>query len=242
LDPRRAFLTRVRASLRALASPPGRLTADWIGGKRVGYLTPLSLFLWTNVAFFLVQSASGLGILAWPLRAHLSDDAIGWLTARLLAHHRPDIAPSNEAYTALFDALEAVHAKSLVIVMVPVFAIALYALLADRRVPFKHWLTFAMHFFAFALIWLCALFPVAAFALHLILNGRTIKALRHSVDLVISALEAGVLGWYVYAALKTVLGLSWWRRLLTAIALIAALFVILKVYHVVVFVATLYST
>jgi hypothetical protein len=36
--------------------------------------------------------------------------------------------------------------------------------------------------------------------------------------------------------------LSKLRRLLTAFALIAALYVILKAYHVVVFAATLYST
>ena len=41
----RSFLGRARASLRALVSPPGRLSADWIRGRRVGYLAPLSLFL-----------------------------------------------------------------------------------------------------------------------------------------------------------------------------------------------------
>ena len=59
---KRTFVARMAASLRALVSPPGRLAADWIRGRRVGYLAPLSLFLWINVAFFLIQSASGLGI------------------------------------------------------------------------------------------------------------------------------------------------------------------------------------
>jgi hypothetical protein len=89
------------ASLRTLVSPPGQLTADWIRGRRVGYLSPLSLFLWVNVAFFLVQSASGLGILTWPLRIHLSDDSIAWLTTRLLAPHRPDVTASNDSYAEL---------------------------------------------------------------------------------------------------------------------------------------------
>ena len=133
--PRRSFVGRMRASLSTLASPPGRLTADWIHGMRVGYLAPLSLFLWTNVAFFFVQSASGLGILSWPLRSHLSDDSIAWITTRLFAQHRPYIAASTAAYEQIFNTLEAVHAKSLVIVMVPAFAIALSALLLDRREP-----------------------------------------------------------------------------------------------------------
>src|SRR5215470_14747788 len=33
----RSFLGRTLASLRALLSPPGRLSRDWIRGRRVGY-------------------------------------------------------------------------------------------------------------------------------------------------------------------------------------------------------------
>jgi hypothetical protein len=62
------------------------------------------------------------------------------------------------------------------------------------------------------------------------------------MDLVASGLEAAVLGWYFYVALDAVFGLSKLRLLLTVFALIAALYVILKAYHVVVFAATLYST
>jgi hypothetical protein len=239
---RRSFVGRMLASLRTLVSPPGQLTADWIRGRRVGYLSPLSLFLWVNVAFFLVQSASGLGILTWPLRIHLSDDSIGWLTTRLLAQHRPDVTASNDSYAEVFNSLEAVHAKSLVIVMVPAFALILGALLIDRREPFKNSLTFATHFFAFALIWLCALFPALAIVFRFVMTGGMPAPLYHSVDLVVSGVEAAVLGWYIYVALDTVFGLSRPRRLLMVIALIAALYVILLAYHVVVFATTLYST
>ena len=134
------------------------------------------------------------------------------------------------------------HAKSLVIVMVPAFALTFRALLLDRREPFKNSLTFATHFFAFALIWLCALFPTLAIVLRFITQSVAPTPWSHSMDLVVSGLEAAVLGWYLYVALETVFYLSKLRRLLTVFALVAALYVILKAYHVVVFVATLYST
>jgi hypothetical protein len=51
-----------------------------------------------------------------------------------------------------------------------------------------------------------------------------------------------ILGWYLYVALDTVFGLSRPRRLLMVFTLLAALYVILMAYHVVVFTATLYST
>jgi Protein of unknown function (DUF3667) len=237
-----SFVGRLLASLRALASPPGRLTADWIRGRRVGYLAPLSLFLWVNVAFFLVQSASGLGILAWPLRAHLSDDSIAWFTTWLLARHRPDLAPSSAAYADIFNALESVHAKSLVIVMVPAFAAALGMLLLDRHERFKHSLPFALHFFAFALLWLCALFPMLAVVLRLIVQSRMALPSAHSMDLAVTGLEAAVLAWYLYVALDTVFGLPRLRRLLSVAALLAAVYAILKAYHAIVFAVTLYST
>ena len=240
-EPARSFFGRLTASLRALASPPGRLSADWIRGRRVGYLTPLSLFLWINVAFFVVQSASGLGVLTWPLRAHLADDSISWITTRWLAQRRPDAAALPDAYVKVFDALESVHAKSLVLVMVPAFALALVALLLDRRRAFADSLTFATHFFAFSLIWLSALFPTVVIVATLLAALGIHLTDHHSLDLALSALEAAVLAWYLYVALGTVFGLSMLRRLLTVPALVVALYVILKAYHVVVFAATLYS-
>jgi hypothetical protein len=241
-EPTRSFAGRMLASLRALASPPGRLTADWLRGRRVGYVAPLSLFLWTNVAFFLVQSATGVGILTWPLSAHLADDLIGWFTNWLLAQHRPDQVASSAGYTVLFNALESVHAKSLVIVMVPAFAAVLGILLLDRPAPFKQSLPFALHFFAFALLWLCALFPMIPVVLRLLIANRMPLPSHQGLDIVVTTLEVAVLAWYLYVALDIVFGLSRLRRLLSVLVLVAALYVILEAYHAVVFAATLYST
>lgn len=237
----RLYFRRLIASLRALASPPGRLTVDWIRGRRVGYLQPLSLFLWINVAFFLVQSASGLGVLSWPLQAHLADDPIAWVTRRLFALRQPDMSEPTDAYANVFNVLESVHAKSLVIVMVPAFAVALGALVIDRRHAFRHSLTFATHFFTFSLIWLSALFPMVATVLRLMTIAGINPPSHEDLDLAITTLEAGVLAWYLYVALGTVFGLSMLRRLLMVPALLWALLLILQAYHLVVFATTLYS-
>ena len=64
----------------------------------------------------------------------------------------------------------------------------------------------------------------------------------NSIDVAVTGLEIAVIAWYMYVALETVFGLGTLRRALTTLALVAALYVILKLYHVVVFVMTLYST
>jgi hypothetical protein len=241
-EPAPSFAGRVRASVVALVSPPGRLTSDWMHGRRVGYLTPLSLFLWINVAFFLIQSVTGLGILSWPLRAHLAaDESTRWITSWLFAHRPGRVAESGN-YAEVFDALEAVHAKSLVIVMVPFFAAAVGALTIDRNRQLRHPLVFATHFFAFALLWLSMLFPVAALVFRLVAKSVLLAAGPHNLDLILTSLEAAGLAWYLYVALDTVFRLPRLRRSITVVVLVAALYVILSAYHVVVFAATLYST
>ncbi|MBS0320311.1 MAG: DUF3667 domain-containing protein, partial [Proteobacteria bacterium] len=145
-------VARLRASLAALASPPGRLTRDWIDGRRVGYVSPLSLFLYVNVAFFLIQSASHVSILAYPLAVHLDDNFLG-LPARLFASLAPGNALADNAYVAVFNALETVNAKALVITMVPAFALPLAALplCAGRGTRYGNALACSAHFFAYAL-------------------------------------------------------------------------------------------
>jgi hypothetical protein len=170
-----------------------------------------------------IQSVSGLGILTWPLRVHLSDDSISWLSTWLLARRHPDMTVPTDAYANVFNALESVNAKSLVIVMVPAFAGVLGVLVLDRHHGFKDSFTFAAHFFAFSLIWLCALFPTVAIALSLITVSGIPLPSNHSMDLAVTCLEGAVLAWYLYVALDTVFGLSRLRRAITVLALVAAL-------------------
>jgi hypothetical protein len=145
----------------------------------------------------------------------------------LLAHRKPGVTAETSGYSAIFDALEAVHAKSLVIVMVPAFALVVGALTLDRREAFRHVFTFATHFFAFTLLWLSLLFPVAAIALRSMAAAHFTME-HHAMDMIVTAIEAIGLGAYLYVALGTVFGLSRLRRSITAVALIMALYVILK--------------
>jgi hypothetical protein len=69
-----------------------------------------------------------------------------------------------------------------------------------------------------------------------------IAAVDHAMGLTVTAVEAAGIAWYLYIALDTMFGMSWLRRPITVVALIAALYVILKAYRVVVLAVTLYST
>ena len=236
-----SWFGRLRTSLGELASPPGQLTASWVMGRRTPYLPPFTLFLWTNVVFFVVQSISGLRVLSWPLHAHLTQDLFSPFAARLLAIRRPGTGAAQSSYESVFNAVESVHAKSLVLLMVPVFALALRVIVADRKPRFSDCLSFALHLYSFALIWLCALFPLAAIGLRVFVwAGGHIKP--EGADEIISLLEGGVIGWYIASALSTIWKLPAWRYVGSAVVLVFAMGVLLPAYHFVVFVVTLLST
>jgi hypothetical protein len=230
---------RLRASLRALASPPGRLTRDWIEGRRVGYLAPLPLFLYTNVAFFLVQWASGLSILSWPLRIHLANNILD--VADSLANWIAGAGPlRNPQFIAVFDALEVVHAKALVIVMLPLFALPLCALPLPGRRRYASAFVFSAHFYTYALIAMCALFPLAS----LVLRGAAAAGFHpgsDAIDVSITSVQVLLMGGYLLVALRTLTTLSRPSQLVATALLILSLWVVLRVYHLIVFAATLMS-
>lgn len=234
---------RLRASLQALASPPGRLTRDWLDGKRVGYLPPVALFLYVNIAFFLIQSASGVSILSWPLDVHLRNDILG-LAQPLFRATAGAGAASNAKYVAVFNALEVVHAKALVIVMIPLFAVPLMLLPAVRRTRFTGAIAFSAHYYTYALIMLSALFPLLSLALQgLAYAGiqNTEHGLDPTIDHIVSVVQAGLLGWYLARALQTLTKLPRWQRLLCSVALVTVSLGLLRLYHLLVFGTTLIS-
>jgi hypothetical protein len=234
-----AWLRRLHASLNALASPPGRLTRDWLAGRRVGYIAPMALFLYTNVAFFLVQSASGVSVLSWPLRIHLENNVLG-IAKPLFDWYAGPNRMANARYVAVFDALEVVHAKALVLMMVPLFAAVMLLAPAVQRTRFARSFTFAAHYYTYALIALCALFPLVSVAITL-LTRAGMRPTDGEIDWWVSSIQALLLGWYLLWALRSLTPLPLWRRVLLAALLLGATVVILQAYHLVVFAFTLVS-
>jgi hypothetical protein len=56
-------------SLRALMFAPGRLSREWIEGRRMRWMSPVALFLFANLVYFLAPALSDFDL---PLRNHVS--------------------------------------------------------------------------------------------------------------------------------------------------------------------------
>ena len=217
-------------SFATLLTKPGFLTAEYFAGRRKLYLKPLQLFLFCNIAFFLVQSYTGTNTLSTPLRVH----------TRLLPYSAYARAKVNkvvverkttiEEYRARFDATIENHAKTLVILMIPMFALLMQALYWRAGRYFVQHLVFSTHFYSFFLLLLTAMLLVstAAFSVARRIThnlGAFQSDLLYTTIMLLSCLI------YLLPALRRVYGQGWIVAVSKCVILTAGIILILQLYR-----------
>ncbi|HEY8469618.1 MAG TPA: DUF3667 domain-containing protein [Longimicrobiales bacterium] len=170
--------SRIWRSLRSLLLQPGRLSEEYLAGRRRPWLGPVQLFLICNGAFFVLLEFLPAHVFTTRLRDHLFAHPYGTWALGLEA--RPGVsfralAQDREAFLAYartFDAVTAGLAKSLIFTMIPGVALVLHALHARRRRYFVEHLVFATHLLAVVLMAVvAALIAARAIGCGLVLLG-----------------------------------------------------------------------
>ena len=233
---------KIFLTLRLLVTRPGRLTADYLRGKRKPYIPALQLFLITNLIFFLLHPLLGSNTLTTDLNTHLH---YTWHAALAEAMVTPRLAAralTPEAYAAIFDPASVTQAKSLIILVVPVFSLALVALYWRQRREYAAHLIFALHFCAFWLLLTCASLALMNLAVRLL----RVVAIFPSAVLVSRSVVAFMLAamtFYLFRAVRVVFAPeAAWLTAAKALALGLALDLSLQAYRFVLFFITFWST
>jgi hypothetical protein len=234
------FDGRLFRTVRVLITKPGQLTTAYLTGNRRPYVSPFHIFLVANVVFFLVQLLSGLEVLTVPLASELQYQMYSGLAQRLATHHLAGTGMTVDQYAPIFEHAEALYAKSLIMLMLPLFAVAAGLLFVDRRKVAVAHLVFAIHFYAFLLVFLTVLFP--AFALvRMVLHHLGIP-MNAVLDWIATLLEALPCVVYLAKSTAVVYQAGFVRRWLSAGLLTVATLYILYAYRLVLFVVTLWAT
>ncbi len=151
---------RVLRTVRLLALDPGRLTRDWLDGRRVRDVPPVRLFFAALFALFLVASLGGVEV----HYGHATPSA-NW-TRRLVVAKHPDLTAWLQRHVGhAADDPEAVAreveawAERLLPLLLPVAAVALGLLFARRRptIPLCDHTVFGLHSLAFGMLLVAAL-------------------------------------------------------------------------------------
>ncbi len=154
------------ASIRTLVTKPGLLTLEYIHGRRKRYLQPLDLFLLINLLYFLGQAIAPMPIFTTTLNTHMHRTMHQQIARKLVSKKLERLTPVGAdsvgrsrvaiAYASRFDANAHAQAKSLVILMVPLFALVLALLYAGSEKPAVQHIIFSLHFYTWFLLLLTA--------------------------------------------------------------------------------------
>jgi hypothetical protein len=233
---------KVFLTLRSLLTRPGRLTADYLRGKRKPYIPPLQIFLICNLVFFLLHPLIGSNTLTTDLNTQLHYTWHHGVAESLVTPRLALRKVTVEAYAAVFDPAAITLAKSLVILVVPFFSLAVMVLHWRQRRHYSAHLVFSLHFGAFWLLLISA---------TLALTNLTVRLLR-TVDVFPSdtAVNRGIIGFslvlmtaYLFRAARLVYAAEpAWLTLAKALALGIALNLSLQAYRCALFFITFWST
>ncbi len=233
---------KVFLTMRSLLSRPGRLTADYLRGRRRPYIPPLQLFLIGNLIFFLLHPLLGSNTLTTDLNTQLH---YTWHTAIAQAMVAPRLAARSltvEAYALIFDPAAVTQAKSLVILVVPIFSLAVLVLYWRHRRQYAPHLVFSLHFCTFWLLLICATLALTNLVMRL-LRSAGIFPSAEAVSRGIIIFTLAVMTAYLFRAVRAVFDReSAWVTAVKALALGLALILSLQAYRFALFFITFWST
>jgi len=222
---------RVLHSVAAILSQPGLLTIEYFRGRRVAYLRPVQLFVLANVLYFLIQPIIGFNTFTTPLRIHMNSLWHSPLAQRLVDKKVHDRTPEFRDYEREFNQVIHTQSRSLVFIMIPLFAVAVSLVYFGSKRFFVEHLIFSLHYYAFFLMFLCLLGGFLRLAPYL----RVISSPFMTSDAFVSSLIGiGVLV-YLHLALKRVYQQGTLWTFAKAIVLTSFVLIIVQFYRFVLF-------
>jgi hypothetical protein len=203
--------SRFMRSLVSLLTRPGQLAAEWMAGRRARWLPPIALFLLMNVVYFFAPQITDLNLpLRDQVRQWYGDHAQALVDARLAERDQ-----SFEEYAVDFEREALSLAKTLIVLHVPPFALALMVLAWNRRLMFVDHLVVSLQ------VWTALLFAILAVPLLLtgLLKLLTLADLafdRQTGHLLLNRMLTTLTVLYLYFTLRNAYGMPRWRALLLA--------------------------
>jgi len=229
---------KVLRTFRCLVTRPGALTVAFLSGRRKTYIGPVALFLSANVIFFAMESLTSGLVFTTPLQSHLHAQPWSAPAQAIVARHLAAQHTTLIAYAPRFDAAIALHARSMILVMVATFVPVLLLVFRRAHQPFAAHAVFSLHLYAWLLLLLSVATTIPPLWTWL---GGTAAAAR-TLDLALSFGLLGACATYLYLSIGPVYGGGQARRAAAAAALTIAAAAIVLGYRFALLVVTLATT
>jgi len=234
------FESNLFRSFASLITRPGRLTAEYFKGRRKSYLKPLQLFIFCNLIFFFAESLTNSHTLTTPLSTHTNLLPHSTLARRLVEAEQQKRNLTYEDYRSRFDAAIEGQAKTLVIVMVPLYALVLQMFYWRPRRYYVEHLVFSLHLFAFLLLLIAAMNVTLLLALH-VRRIFDLNLWMLQSDNFVTFLMLSLCATYLLVALRRTYGQGIVRTALKCLALALCDLGVIQLYRFILFFTTFYT-
>ena len=242
----------VLPTLRALFTKPGLLTAEYFAGRRRRYMRPLAFFLAVNIAFFLIVPFTGL--YRYGLEGYVDIQALQFRSADLglrtgvVAEFLATGAETVAEFEQRFEDTLRGQRRGVLLFSIPLFALVLQLVYAGRRRFFAEHVVFAVHTYAFFLVFLGFGLSLVFGALQYLLLGLYklglpvvgIAQVLASEGALMLAIFLG-LGSYLRVAVARFYGDGPTRAVVVGVGLVVAQQLLTLVYRETLFWTTLWS-
>lgn len=227
-------------TLKVLFTKPGELSNAYFRGGRSRYTKPLTVFVIINIIFFIVQPHTGL--LRYKYNNYMNSPAY---SARVREHLLSTKEP-EQTYATRFNANLHNQKKSLLIVSVPLLALAMAVLFIGTRRRYAEHLVFSVQVYTFLLVYLTAAVFVLIIPLVTLLSNAgpgaapAMRLLDSEPGITIVTITG--LTTYMYLGLRRAYDASRVRAALSAFLLGWVILLLTGVYHNALFYATFWTT
>jgi hypothetical protein len=229
---------RLIRSFRCLLLEPGALTVAYLRGQRKPYHAPLQLFFIINLGFFAAHALTQAKVFSATLDSHLHNQPWSDWAGPVVAQHLEDTHTTMEHYAPVFNSAVALHAKSLIVLMILPFALLPPIFFRRTKQPFVVHVVFSVHFYSFILLMLCAALAMSG----LVEFAEGGVAISDTLDNVVTfSLMAGCAVYLFYATAR-VYGAKGASRIAIVSALTVATAATVLGYRFLLLLITLYST
>jgi hypothetical protein len=232
--------SKVLRSVWLVISRPGYLSSEHFQARRVRYVKPIQLFILMNFVYYFSLTQFDATTFTTPLatQIHMNNYYPGYASTRVDQKLQQDNI-SHQALETKYNQKTNVLSKTLIFLLIPIFALLFYALFFKKRKYLVQHAVVATHFWAFNLILLGVILPLVSVLLIRLCRGLNVSAAPVTNDGVVSTILQICLAAYLFLMLRRAYAASGWYCAAAAVALGWSFFHIVWLYRFFLFNLTL---
>jgi len=232
--------SRVLRSIWLVTSRPGYLSSEYFQGRRVRYMKPLQLFIFLNVVYYFSLTLFTATTFTTQLATQLHmNNYYPAYASRQVNHKLQKEQISYEILEKKYNERTSVLSKTLIFLLIPIFALLFYGLFFKKRKYFVEHVVVATHFWAFNLILLGVILPLVSVLLIRSSKVLNISAAYVTNDGVASSALQICFAAYLFAMLRQSYVASRWYCAITSVTIAWSFFHIVWLYRFFLFELTL---